>query len=203
MGVTLGWPASQPSLTDDRVRLRAWARRDADAVLRACQDALIQRSIPIPVPYEERDAVEFVSTYANDRWATQTGAPFAVTDARSGELLGSCGLVSVDAANLVAEAGYWTAPWARGRGVAGRAVRLLADWALSEGGLAALLAQEPRRSDHGHGRFRREVSRALASPRVVERLGCRPEGVLRSKALVRGTHRDMILYALVRPSGQR
>ena len=188
MGVTLGWPASQPSLTDDRVLLRAWARRDADAVLRACQDPLIQRSIPIPVPYEEKDAVEFVSTYANDRWATQTGAPFAVTGARGGDLLGSCGLVSVDAANLVAEAGYWTASWARGRGVAGRAVRLLADWALSEGGLARLeFYVEPGN---------------LASRRMVERLGCRPEGVLRSKALVRGTRRDMILYALVRLSGQ-
>jgi RimJ/RimL family protein N-acetyltransferase len=183
--VTLGWPASQPSLTDHRVRLRAWARGDADAVFRACQDPQIQRSIPIPVPYAEKDAVDFVSGYATDRWATQAGAPFAVTDAGSGELLGSCGLVSVDAANLVAEAGYWTAPWARGRGVAGRAVRLLADWALSEGGLARLeFYVEPGN---------------LASRRVAERLGCRPEGVLRSKALVRGTRRDMILYALVRP----
>ena len=58
--MTPGWPASQPSLTDHRVRLRAWERRDADMVFRACQDPLVQRSIPIPVLYEEKDAVDFV-----------------------------------------------------------------------------------------------------------------------------------------------
>ena len=51
-------------------------------------------------------------------WADGTGAPFAVCDPATGELLGSCGLVSIDQ-DGTGEIGYWTAPWARGRGVDG------------------------------------------------------------------------------------
>lgn len=154
-------------------------------MLRACQDPEIQRRIPIPVPYQEADAIGFVTTYAEDRWASRAGAPFAVADAASDELLGSCGLVSVDAGNLVGEMGYWVAPWARRRGVALRAARLLADFALSRGGLERVeFYVEPGN---------------IASCRVAERLGCQQEGVLRRKALIAGKRRDMILYALLRP----
>lgn len=91
--------------------------------------------------------------------------------------------MTVDHARLIGEVGYWVGPAGRGRGVAPRAVRLLANWAFAEGGLARLeLLIEPANT---------------ASLAVAERAGCEREGLLRSKAIVGGERRDMLLYSLL------
>ncbi|MEU4714063.1 GNAT family N-acetyltransferase, partial [Micromonospora purpureochromogenes] len=116
-------------ITEDGLLLRPWQAGDADAVHRACQDPDIQRWTTVPRPYLPEHAHGFVTDRAATAWAEGTGAPFAVCDAGTGELLGSCGLVSIDRGLDSAEIGYWTAPWARGRGVTVRATRAVARWA--------------------------------------------------------------------------
>jgi ribosomal-protein-alanine N-acetyltransferase len=82
-----------------------------------------------------------------------------------------------------AEVGYWVAPWARGGGVASRAVALISAWALGPLGLARLDLYAA-------------VSNA-ASMRVAERCGYVREGTLR-RAWYRGPDReDLALYSLL------
>ncbi|MFY1690243.1 GNAT family N-acetyltransferase [Plantactinospora sp. WMMB782] len=121
--------------------LRPWRAEDAADVHRACQDPEIQRWTRVPSPYELEHAVEFVGKRAPQMWADGTGAPFAVCDAATGELLGSCGLVGIDPALRSGEVGYWTAPQARGRAVAVRATRAVSRWALTELGLRRIVWQ--------------------------------------------------------------
>ncbi|WP_088963831.1 GNAT family N-acetyltransferase [Micromonospora purpureochromogenes] len=116
-------------IIEDGLLLRPWRATDADAVHRACQDPDIQRWTTVPRPYLPEHAHGFVTGIAATAWVEGTGAPFAVCDAGTGELLGSCGLVSIDRGLDSAEIGYWTAPWARGRGVTVRATRAVARWA--------------------------------------------------------------------------
>ena len=116
-------------IIEDGLLLRPWRPEDADAVYRACQDRDIQRWTTVPRPYLPEHALGFVTGVSARAWADGTGASFAVCDERTGELLASCGLVSIDRALDSGEVGYWTAPWARGRGVAVRATRALARWA--------------------------------------------------------------------------
>lgn len=123
-----------PTVTGEEITapglvLRQWRADDADAVYQACQDPDIQLWTRVPSPYEREHAQHFVSELAPSAWANGTGAPFAVTDASTGELLGSCGLVSIEHQLASAEVGYWTAPWARGRGVAVSATRAVCRWA--------------------------------------------------------------------------
>lgn len=178
------WPSSPPILTGGSLRLRAWDPKDADAVFAACQDTSIQRWTRVPAPYEPQHAVGFVGELAASQWAAGTGAPLAVATAGDDEIVGACGLVAVNAQDLVAEVGYWVVPWARGQRVAQRATRLLADWAFTDVGFERLeLYIEPANT---------------TSCTVAERLGCEREGVLRSKAVVRNQRRDMALYALVK-----
>ncbi|SCL19312.1 Protein N-acetyltransferase, RimJ/RimL family [Micromonospora inyonensis] len=116
-------------IIEDGLLLRPWRPTDAGDVHRACQDPDIQRWTTVPRPYLPEHALNFVSDLAPKGWADGTSAAFAACDAGSGELLGSCGLVSINHALRSGEIGYWTAPWARGRNLAARATRAVARWA--------------------------------------------------------------------------
>lgn len=179
--MTLGWPTRPPRLSDGHIVLRGWAATDAEAVHRACQDPEIQRWTTVPAPYEPHHASGFVGELAAELWASGRGAPFCISDSED-RLLGACGLVAVDHDRLTAEVGYWTAPDTRSRGASRRAVILLADWAFECGLRRLELLIEPGN---------------LGSITVAERAGCSREGLLRSKAVVRGERRDMLIYALV------
>ncbi|GAB3863039.1 GNAT family N-acetyltransferase [Dactylosporangium cerinum] len=152
--------------TGDGLVLRAWQEDDAEDVFRACQDPLIQRWTMVPVPYLREHAAGYVREMSRAAWATQTSAPLGVFDARTGELLASAGLVTLDLPNKQAELGTWVAPWARGRRVAERAGRAVAHWAFEVLGLTKLV-------------WRAEVGNH-ASKLSAERIGFTFDGVVRA-----------------------
>ncbi|HSO96336.1 MAG TPA: GNAT family N-acetyltransferase [Acidimicrobiia bacterium] len=122
-------PLTVPTLHDDLVRLRPPALDDAAAIADAVQDPDIPRFTMVPSPYTVDDAVTYIERSAAS-WHSGDAAPFVVVDAEDGRLLGSIGLH--DLAEPVAHVGYWVAAPARRRGVATRALRLVARWALAD-----------------------------------------------------------------------
>lgn len=175
---------SDPSivLTDGVVTLRAWQPGDAPAVLEACQDPLIPRYIPVPQPYTEAVAREFVAVRRAD-WDTEDERSFAITDSVSGELLGS--IARHGPWGHLARFGYWLAPWARRRGAATRALRLITDWTLETTDVIRLDLYTHPDND--------------ASGRVAERVGYAREGTRRAWDLDRdGVPADAVFYVLVR-----
>ncbi|RQX18781.1 GNAT family N-acetyltransferase [Micromonospora ureilytica] len=127
-------------IIEDGVLLRPWRESDAEAVHRACQDPDIQRWTRVPRPYRPEHAHGFVTEMSRNSWAEGTGAPFAVCDPGTGELLGANGLISIGN-DRTGEIGYWTAPRARGRGVMVRATRAVARWSFDTLGLRRLIWQ--------------------------------------------------------------
>lgn len=171
----LRWPQAQPTLGDGDLVLRPSAEIDVPSILLACQDAEIQRWATIPVPYRLEDAVDYVTAMTPTIWRERQGAGFVVCDG-SGRLLGSCGLVRVDAGSLTGDIGYWVAPWARGRGVAAQATRIVRDWALAETSLTTLrlLIEPGNAASHA-------VARAVGAVRDDEAQGaCDVRGELQA-----------------------
>jgi RimJ/RimL family protein N-acetyltransferase len=171
-----------PPLRDGDVALRPWTEEDVPALVAACADPEIPRWIPfIPSPYGEEDAREFVAG-SRERWDAAAGASFAIVDVSTGTLLGSIGMGLRPMAT--GHIGYWVVREARGRGVASRALRLLARWALEEVGLGRVeLVTDPANR---------------ASQRVAEKAGFHREAVLRSALEYRdGRRADSVVFSLL------
>jgi RimJ/RimL family protein N-acetyltransferase len=114
-------------ISADDLRLRPWRRTDVAAVQRACEDPSLR-------PWAG-EAARFVEEIAPGMLAAGTAVPLGIFDARSGDLLGSTDLRSIDLRQRTAELGYWSAPWARGRRVTERASRALLRWGFERLGL--------------------------------------------------------------------
>jgi len=149
--------------------LRPWQAGDAAAIHQACQDPAMPRLL-------REHALEAVTRHPAAGSSPDAAVPLGVFDPASGELLGTAGLVRLDRATGEAEIGYWTAPHARGRGVATTAARAIARY-----GLDVL-------------RLRRLVWRTIvgnhASRLVAARVGVRFEGIRRAEVYRDGQWHD-------------
>jgi RimJ/RimL family protein N-acetyltransferase len=127
-----------PPLSDGAVALRAWTAADVPAIVEACQDPEIPRWTLVPDPYGVADAHAYLQRVA-EGWDGGMRATFAVVVAADHRtLLGAAGLQVIDWDQRAADLGYWVAAPARGRGVATRAVELLAGWAFATLGIERL-----------------------------------------------------------------
>lgn len=134
--VNLTWPVIQPTLPGDGCTLRPWRSKDAAAVYAACQDPQIQRFTTVPVPYQQSHARGFVEMGPR-LWADRSDANFAIVDVNDW-VLGACSLMKFDEEFRSAEIGYWVAPWARGKGYASCALKLISAWGRDGLGLTEL-----------------------------------------------------------------
>lgn len=111
-------------ITDGTITLRPPRAGDVEPIVAACADPEIPRWTPVPSPYAAEDAVAWIER-AHRRNADEIGLDLVAVEADGGGLLGAIGFAVLDRPRGVAEVGYWVAPWARRRGIAARAVRLL------------------------------------------------------------------------------
>ncbi len=95
---------NQPTLSTPRLLLRPFTESDAPEVRRLANDPEIAaNTLTIPHPYPEGAAESWIATHA-PALAQGTKAVFAITDARSRQLLGAIGL-EIDRAHQRAELG--------------------------------------------------------------------------------------------------
>jgi len=125
-----------PPLSDGVITLRAKGRDDVDTLVAICQDPEISRWTRVPSPYTRPDAEGWMAASELDRQAGR-GIDWLAVDER-GDVLASIAVQHIRPDERVGEIGYWVVAPARGRGVATRAVRLAAGWALRELGLETL-----------------------------------------------------------------
>jgi RimJ/RimL family protein N-acetyltransferase len=168
--------------TDGIVRLRPWGTGDLPALVALETDPDVVRwSLRGEPPTPEQVAAHVRAAPAE--WLAGTHARCVILDAATGEVAGSVAVwVELPAARL-GNLGYALGPGHRGRGLATRAVTLLARWAFEEAGLERV---------HAGAAVANTGSR-----RVLERAGFRYEGVLRSYLPHAAGRQDVALYSLL------
>jgi RimJ/RimL family protein N-acetyltransferase len=130
-------------------------------------------------------ARSYLQLYA-DKAASDTGRLYGIW--LDGILVGGVSFPKFDAAAGTCEAGCWLEPAATGRGLVGRAARLIIDWAFNERGIHRV--------------------QWLVSPKntpsinVAKRLGMTREGVLRETYLYRDVRHDAEVWSVLAPEWQ-
>lgn len=181
------WRPAVPELRGEGLCLRRWdgqSETDVAAWLRGRTDPEFLRwNTPLAAATDLAGARESLRAQAR-AIADGTCAPFCVTDAEDGRVLGHVGVNAIDRVMRVARIGYWILPESRGHQVATRALTMVSRWVFAELPLHRL-----------------ELGHALgheASCRIAEKCGYRAEGTLRGAMFESGrtdAFRDVHLHA--------
>ncbi len=123
-----------PLLSDGVVTLRERRLDDIDEVTRMCRDPESQRWTTVPVPYTPPDAERFIAEISPAGWREQTSHGWAIDTADDSGGARFAGHVDIRA-GARPDIGFMLHPWARGRGVMTRAVRLATRWAFDTVGM--------------------------------------------------------------------
>jgi spectinomycin phosphotransferase len=161
-------------LGDDVVTLRQPEERDIDAIDLGIHDPDVVHWFGRPTA-----SAQEVFELNRRRWADMSGPTFTITE-RDNACVGLAWVNVHDGQTRVGDVGYWLLPTARGRGLATRAVRLLAPWAIDDLGLDRLrLLTEPEN---------------LPSQRVAERAGFMRQGVVAGHGEIDGRAIDHLVF---------
>ena len=174
---------SSIELIDEEILLRPFRFTDATKLYRAVYESLndLQPWMSWATDqYTELTAREYI-TIARARWDEHTFYAFAITS--RDEILGTCTLSSLHPIYHFCNLGYWVRTSCRGRGIAGRAARLVSRFAFEELGL-----------------IRVEIVIAVgndASLRVAQKIGAHDEGVLLNRMVVGKSIYDAHMFSLL------
>ncbi|TGN34264.1 GNAT family N-acetyltransferase [Aeromicrobium chenweiae] len=128
------WPLNVPVLSDGVVTIRAHVPADIDAMLEMAEDPTMVRWTGIPSPHQRSMSEQFAFTIIPRGWEDGSHRGWAIEATDDDGRSRFAGNVDIRQ-RPIADVGFALHPWARGRGIMSRAVRLAVDWALTEGGV--------------------------------------------------------------------
>jgi RimJ/RimL family protein N-acetyltransferase len=176
---------SSTELTDGELLLRPLQRTDREALFEAVTESVAQISPWLPwchTGYAIAETDAFIESCIT-AWAQQTHFPFAIFDARTGQYFGGTGVNHIERMNRLGNVGYWIRTSATRRGMASKAVRLVARFAFETVQLVRLeIVVRPENS---------------GSRRVAEKAGAKFETMARNRIFQHGKTYDAALYSLI------
>ena len=163
----------------ERMLLRPHRLEDADDIFEFAGDPEWGRYLPVPKPYLEEHAVEFVAQRVLASWEERPVWAIEL----EGKVVGGIG-IRINVEDATGALGYSIAKRHWGKGLILEAARAVLDWGFREGRLAKVYAYSDARN--------------AQSLRVMEKLGMTREGMLRSHRKLRDERVDDVYYGLLR-----
>ena len=172
------------TIKTDRLRLRPLTLEDAPTIQRLAgrrEVAAMTRSIPHPLSLGQ--AQEWLAARLTEI-AEGKCVAFGVVLVRTGEFIGTIGLVNIDTEHCCAEMGFWIGVEWWGQGYATEAARAVVQHGFEALGLNRI---------HAH-----HMTKNPASGRVLQKAGLRREGLLRQAIRKWDNFEDVVLCAILR-----
>lgn len=173
-------------LTTPGLLLRSHQMEDAEAIAKVVRASVSELSRYMPwarVKYSAEDARLFIGRAMVMR-ENEAGYEFLILDAKTGVILGGCGLNRFDSENKTCNLGYWVRTDRTRQGIATEATQLLLKFGFEELKLNRI-------------EIIAEVTN-IASQRVAEKVGGVREGVMRKRLFLHGEAHDAVLFGVVR-----
>jgi RimJ/RimL family protein N-acetyltransferase len=176
---------SSPNLTDNFISLRPFRLEDSIQLYQAVRESVTDLKPWMSFAHDEysrAEAEDFIKI-ARARWEERTLFTFAITDAKTGDILGGCSLSHKHPVYHYCNVGYWVRTSRQGQGIAGRAARLAARYGFEHDGI-----------------IRAEVVVAAGntkSIRVAQKIGAHYEGLLLNRMVVGEAIYDAHMYSLI------
>jgi RimJ/RimL family protein N-acetyltransferase len=172
----------QPVLETERLILRPFEERDAPRISKLAGEKVISdTTLRIPHPYSEARALEWIGSHEEIRDIGR--ALFYAVELKDKDLLiGSVG-IDIDNAHSRAEIGYWIGKDYWNEGYATEAAAKLLEYSFNELGFHKVTAHH--------------FERNRASGRILEKLGMKREGLLRSHIRNAGEWEDIVQYGIL------
>ncbi len=179
--------ANIPVLSTGQLILRPFGLSDALDVQRLAGDKEIaQNTLLIPHPYENGMAEAWILTH-KERFERGEGVVWAITCKKEGFLIGAIGL-SIDLVHQKAELGYWVGRPYWSNNYATEAGTAVLEYGFTLAGLNRI--------------YSRHLGKNPASGRVMQKLGMKYEGCLRSDAWKWGKFEDIKVYGILKSEYQ-
>jgi RimJ/RimL family protein N-acetyltransferase len=173
-----------PTLTTARLTLRPFTAADAVPLFEFTRNQNVTRFTLWEAHRSVDETLAFVNDYALLRYREGMAEPYAITLSHDAKAIGACGCFWVSLPNQTMELGYWVAEPFWGMGIAVEACRALIEHVFRQ--------YQPKRLQA------RVVAGNSASMRVLDKLGFRFEGILRSVQFRRDKFEDLLFYSLIR-----
>lgn len=166
------------------LKLRDYKKSDIDFIHNLVQEPDIYR-YQIWGPNSLEDTTVFTnSCIANQSEEPRKSFEFCMTDIESNEILGAIGIRIQDDLAKIADMGYWVRKDYWGKGLATEAGKAILNFGFQNLELNRIWATASPLNP--------------ASTRVLEKIGMKKEGLLRSNLFVRGEYRDSVLLAILK-----
>lgn len=173
------------SVTDGVITLRPFQRGDAQEIYSAVRESLVDLKPWMSWAHDEyslEEARDFIAI-TRARWEEKTLFAFAITDAKTGSVVGGISLSHLHPVYHLCNIGYWVRTSRNGEGIAGRAAKLAARFGFEHAGLV-----------------RAEIVIAVGnekSVRAAEKLGAHYEGILRNRMVIGNSVFDAHMYSII------
>lgn len=172
-----------PTLETKRMILRKLRMEDVPDVHAYASDPEVSRHVAWDTHRSMEDSRTFVGSVI-EQYNNGLVSTWGIAEKESGRVIGTCGFVYWNIDHGRSEIGYAIGRDYWGRGMMSEAARAMLKFGFGRMGLNRIEA-------------RCEVDN-IASARVMEKIGMSYEGILREQMFVKGSYRDLKMYAILK-----
>lgn len=175
--------SSLPTMETERLVLRKIVLDDAEDMFAYGSDPEVSRYVTWNQHHSKSDTEEFVE-FVLGQYEAGRLAPWGIEWKETGKIIGTIDFVSWNTNHHFAEIGYVIARNHWGKGITTEAVKELIKYGFTKMGLVRVQAKC--------------FVENIGSERVMEKAGMKFEGILRKSMLIKGKHRDLKMYSILK-----